>query len=143
MDFISLGRWISSCTMIPTTRKNSKYGYGINPHSYKGGRCNHRYADTGKKRQLNSYHDCIKRFGRPNGAHRWIALFDPDEFLVLKKHDSVVDFLSQTSPEGFCIDQLGCVRYGKPDVVFVHAGNAKIPIPHGRSGFPCQDNRQY
>lgn len=46
----------------------------------------------GKPKQLDAYHDFIHKFG---SKHQWAAFIDLDEFIVLKKHDSISSFLSQ------------------------------------------------
>ncbi len=50
----------------------------------------HPFKRKDNKRQLKAFRNCIKIYGR---NHEWIAFYDPDEFLVLKKHDHVVDML--------------------------------------------------
>jgi hypothetical protein len=44
----------------------------------------------GKKKQVESYNHFIQNYW---GLQDWIAFFDVDEFLVLKKHDNVKNFL--------------------------------------------------
>jgi hypothetical protein len=45
-----------------------------------------------KPKQIDAYHDFIHQFG---SNHQWAAFIDLDEFIVLKKHDSISSFLSQ------------------------------------------------
>jgi len=46
----------------------------------------------GKSKQLDAYHNFISIFG---DKHQWAAFIDLDEFIVLKKHNSISRFLSQ------------------------------------------------
>lgn len=45
----------------------------------------------GNVQQLNAYNHFIKKF---TGEYDWVAFFDVDEFLVLKKHNNIHEFLS-------------------------------------------------
>ena len=45
-----------------------------------------------KPKQIDAYHAFINEFGQ---KHQWAAFIDLDEFIVLKKHDSISSFLSQ------------------------------------------------
>jgi hypothetical protein len=49
------------------------------------------------KVQRLAMHDCVKRLAH---KHTWVALIDADEFLVLKKHNHVVDLLSENLYNG-------------------------------------------
>jgi len=49
---------------------------------------------NGKKKQIVSYNDGFQKY---KSQYDWIAFFDVDEFLVLKKHKNVKDFLSEYS----------------------------------------------
>lgn len=40
--------------------------------------------------QITIYNECLQQYGSNN---KWIAFFDSDEFLVLKQHSSIKDFL--------------------------------------------------
>lgn len=44
----------------------------------------------GQVQQLNAYNDCLKRYSK---EFDWIAFFDLDEFLVLKKHNTIQEFI--------------------------------------------------
>lgn len=57
----------------------------------------HRYKSKDNKRQIKGFQNCVNTFGR---NHTWIALFDPDEFLVLKRDNNVVDMLRQHCHNG-------------------------------------------
>jgi hypothetical protein len=57
----------------------------------------HDYPTFKKSRQIEAYKSCIETYG---GNHTWVALFDPDEFLVLKTYDHVSDFLSHNCQNG-------------------------------------------
>jgi hypothetical protein len=46
-----------------------------------------------------AYLDCAKRL-QQGGNHTWAAFFDLDEFLILKKHEHVEDFLLETLASG-------------------------------------------
>jgi hypothetical protein len=46
-----------------------------------------------KQPQVAAYNDCVQRFKRDPSV--WIAFFDVDEFLVLKKHDTITSFIEQ------------------------------------------------
>jgi hypothetical protein len=44
----------------------------------------------GKLRQWESYNNFLQNYGM---NHRWCAIIDCDEFIVLKKHSNILDFL--------------------------------------------------
>lgn len=48
----------------------------------------------GKEKQIDSYNDFIKNH---SNDYDWVAFFDVDEFLVLKKHQNIKDFLQEFS----------------------------------------------
>lgn len=45
-----------------------------------------------KPKQIDAYHSFLHEFGK---KHQWAAFIDLDEFIVLKKHDSISSFLFQ------------------------------------------------
>ena len=53
----------------------------------------------GKVKQLPAYDDCIERIkGEVEGEkpkHKWIAFIDLDEFIVLKKHETILQLLQE------------------------------------------------
>jgi Glycosyl transferase family 2 len=49
-------------------------------------------STPGKPKQIDAYHFFINEFGT---KHKWAAFIDLDEFIVLKKHNSISTFLSQ------------------------------------------------
>jgi len=59
----------------------------------------HHFPSMHQERQLLAYKDCIEQYGRGHN-HTWAAFFDPDEFLVLKKHETVVELLQSVCPNG-------------------------------------------
>jgi hypothetical protein len=65
-------------------RRNSGYSVRVLPK-------------PGTHRQMYSYHMCASEF---KNDHAYMAFFDVDEFLVLKKHDNVDDFLRDHLPKG-------------------------------------------
>lgn len=55
----------------------------------------------GGAKQSSAYRDCSKRFAEGNkGNHTWAAFIDSDEFLVLRKHEHVSDFLEEHCAHG-------------------------------------------
>ena len=46
--------------------------------------------DERHKPQITFYNECIQKY---NGVSKWLLFFDSDEFLVLKKHLNIKDFL--------------------------------------------------
>ena len=52
----------------------------------------HSIKYDGKAKQLYAYNDFIKDY---SCLYEWAAFFDVDEFLVLKKHDNIKDFLKE------------------------------------------------
>ena len=55
----------------------------------------------GEAKQSPAYRDCSKRLTEgDNGNHTWAAFFDADEFLVMKKHEHVSDFLEEHCAHG-------------------------------------------
>ncbi|KAL3809303.1 hypothetical protein ACHAXA_009427 [Cyclostephanos tholiformis] len=65
-------------------RRNSGYSVRVIPK-------------PGTHRQMYSYHICASEF---KNDHAYMAFFDVDEYLVLKKHDTVDDFLRDHLPKG-------------------------------------------
>ena len=65
-------------------RRNSGYSVRVVPK-------------PGTHRQMYSYHMCAAEF---KDNHAYMAFFDVDEYLVLKKHDTVDDFLRDHLPGG-------------------------------------------
>lgn len=57
----------------------------------------HPFKNKANKRQLKAFRNCMKVYGK---KHTWVAFLDPDEFLVLKKHDRVVDLLTHHCANG-------------------------------------------
>jgi hypothetical protein len=53
----------------------------------------------GHSRQIPAYTDCGHNKGRRQG-HTWAAFFDVDEFLVLRKHRQIYDFLKAYCRDG-------------------------------------------
>ena len=51
----------------------------------------------GTHRQMYGYHMCAAEHRKD---HKFIAFFDVDEYLVLKKHNSVNEMLEQHLPKG-------------------------------------------
>lgn len=78
----------SATTWLQMQDQNSILQQGVHVHPF---------PTKDGKRQLKAFRDCIGRFGR---FHTWMALYDPDEFLVLKQHATVVDMLSELCPNG-------------------------------------------
>jgi hypothetical protein len=57
----------------------------------------HHFPGDGK--QLSAYRHCLKNYVRPDG-HGWVAFLDVDEFFMLKKHASVIEFLLDHCKKG-------------------------------------------
>jgi hypothetical protein len=53
----------------------------------------------GIAKQMKGYLDCARRLAE-GGNHTWAAFFDVDEFLILKKHEHVEDFLLEKCSSG-------------------------------------------
>ncbi len=53
----------------------------------------------GQSMQVPAFKDCTREYALRNG-HRWVAHFDADEFLVLRNHSNVVDFLQDYCKNG-------------------------------------------
>lgn len=69
---------------------------------------------AGKNQQRNAYNDFIKKY---NHEYNWAAFFDVDEFLVLKKHENLQNFLS---------DYKECQSIGINWAIFGNNGHKKI-----------------
>jgi hypothetical protein len=54
----------------------------------------HNFEIDGVSKQIESYNSFINNF---HSKYDWAAFFDVDEFLVLKKHNNVKDFISEYS----------------------------------------------
>lgn len=52
---------------------------------------------SGRYKQMVAYSDCYENFKNKN---TWAALIDVDEFMVLRKHPSIKDFLRDVAPNG-------------------------------------------
>ena len=53
--------------------------------------------DTRVKPQIKVYNECMEMYGDEN---KWIAFIDSDEFLVLKKHRNISDFMNNYEEYG-------------------------------------------
>lgn len=80
----------------------------------------------GDAKQMEAYLDCAKTIAAANKKKQtplisWVAFFDVDEFLVLRQHATVIDFLSDHCPSG----QIGINWY------MFHTSNEVIyrPLP--------------
>jgi|1048.fasta_scaffold73107_1 hypothetical protein len=51
----------------------------------------------GKCQQLNAYHDFLHQF---RNKHHWVAYIDVDEFIVLKKHNTIIELLKTYCHQG-------------------------------------------
>jgi hypothetical protein len=59
----------------------------------------------GKVKQVPAYNDFLVRNRTDPNKYTWCAFFDCDEFLVLKKHKNITDFLKEYCKEGgVCIN---------------------------------------
>lgn len=56
-----------------------------------------RWNDHSSSRQARAYNHCVKSYAAPRHDD-WVAFFDIDEFLVLKNHRSVPEFLRDHAP---------------------------------------------
>lgn len=62
----------------------------------------HKYPVTlvhlpGRELQMVAYNHCLDTFGH---LHTWIAFVDADEFIVLRKHESIVSLLNEHCQSG-------------------------------------------
>lgn len=53
----------------------------------------------GEVQQMKAYRECLTTYA-VEGHHEWIAIFDTDEFLVMRQHDHVVDLLMEHCATG-------------------------------------------
>ena len=74
------------------------------------------WPEVSKDAQDNAYRDAVKKF---KNETRWMCVIDLDEFLVLKKHQSISDFI--TNYKEFAQISLQWVTYGS-------SGHKKKPI---------------
>jgi hypothetical protein len=51
----------------------------------------------GPKQQKNAYQQCVSE-QKQSQEHKWVAILDIDEFIVLKKHDTIVELLEDIVP---------------------------------------------
>ncbi|CAE8628391.1 unnamed protein product, partial [Polarella glacialis] len=65
------------------------------------------YKGIGKARE--AYDDCMLIRSRQSSLrnHSWVAFFDGDEFLALKKHKNIVDLVEELAPEGSGVGEVG------------------------------------
>jgi hypothetical protein len=64
--------------------------------------------------QEDAYDDCYQRHRR---EYDWIAVFDIDEFLTLKQHKNVHEFLSDSRYDGFELIHLNWMCYGDNEML--------------------------
>lgn len=64
--------------------------------------------------QEQAYHDC---YVKHNKEYDWIAVFDIDEFLTLKKHSGVKEFLKDSSFKDFQVLHLNWMCYGDNEML--------------------------
>lgn len=68
--------------------------HGFNYFSDNKVRCIH---FPGKQRQFPAYYHYLRHY---SSQHKWTAIFDTDEFLVLRKHTNIHDFLNEYCENG-------------------------------------------
>ena len=75
----------------------------------------------GIETQINSYDDCIKTY---NTKYKWIAFFDVDEFLELKNHTTIQEFLSNKKFNDFDCIGINWCNFTDNNIVY----NDKSPL---------------
>lgn len=68
-----------------------------------------------KSPQMTAYNDCYKRFGEDCD---WICFFDCDEYLCLKQHKNIKDFLSDSRFNGFNSISVNWMLYGDNGLIW-------------------------
>lgn len=64
--------------------------------------------------QEMAYHDCYVKYNRD---YDWIAVFDIDEFLTLKQHNNIKDFLNDPRYSRFQVIHLNWMCYGDNEML--------------------------
>lgn len=65
--------------------------------------------------QIDAYTDCYAEYG---GKYDWIAFFDCDEFITLKEHSNITQYLSEERFNEFCVIRLNWMMYGDNDMLY-------------------------
>jgi hypothetical protein len=68
--------------------------------------------------QMKAYYDCASRF---KNEYKWIGFFDSDEYLILKKHNNIKDFLAEY--ENYPAVGINWLCFGSSDIE-VHVSHA-------------------
>ncbi len=81
--------------------------------------------------QEDAYHDCYQK---NKDKYDWIAVFDIDEFLTLKEHNSIHDFLSDKRYDDFQVLHLNWMCFGDNDMLDSDGRTCqerfKTPLPY-------------
>lgn len=81
--------------------------------------------------QEQAYHDC---YVKNNKEYDWIAVFDIDEFLTLKQHSNVHDFLNDLRYSDYQILHLNWMCYGDNEMLDSDGRSCQerftIPLPY-------------
>lgn len=64
--------------------------------------------------QLKAYNHCYDKF---RNKYKWIGFLDIDEFIILEKHNTLKEFLSQEKFNGFDLVRLNWQCYGDNDLI--------------------------
>lgn len=72
----------------------------------------------GFQRQIPAYDDCFNRYKKNN---TWLAIIDADEFIVLRKHSTIQDFLLDVAPKGGAV-ALNWARFSNSGIKKREAG---------------------
>jgi hypothetical protein len=70
---------------------------------------------NGSQAQIRAYTHCYDKI---SSSYNWIAFFDVDEFLVLKKHENIKDFLKDYTE--YASVSINWVLFGDNNITFVN-----------------------
>lgn len=83
--------------------------------------------------QLDAYTECYAEYG---SQYDWIAFFDCDEFLTLKEHKNVSQYLSEDVFNDFCVIRVNWQIYGDNDMLYNDGRRVldrfTVPLPKNR-----------
>jgi hypothetical protein len=70
-----------------------------------------KWATVWPANQMRAYHDCALRYSQ---EYKWIGFFDSDEYVILKKHNNLVEFLNDY--DRFCGVGINWVCFGSSGI---------------------------
>lgn len=78
---------------------------------------------SGDKSQIMAYNDCLKKY---SNLYDYMAFFDIDEFLILKKHNNIKEILNNNKFKEYDAIRIHWIIYGDNDLVHRDINNSVL-----------------